>query len=215
MKTSIRTVLAALGLLASLHAAAAPVVQSTNYITAPAHFNGFEGMPQSEGNGASYTEDGITVRQVNGQSNDIWSGYTYWGAQGNYAWYPSGGDYGYTSVTMSDGSQFSDIGFLVGSGYGSGAHWLFYELVLGGDLVQSGTLTHTSGNWLGFSGGGFDEVRLRDSYGPTSSLADGQLNALALDSIKVSAANTVPEPASLALVLGGLGIVGTLRRRRR
>jgi hypothetical protein len=196
-------------------AAQAATVQHTDYIAAPTHFNGFEGIVGGDyGNyGPTYTEDGITVTQVNGQTNDIWTTYTWWGAQGSHAWYPNGGDFGYTSITMQGGGQLGNISFLAGSGFGGGTHSVYYELALGGSVVQSGTLSQVSGDWLGFSGGGFDEVRLRDSYYPTYSLNDGQVNALAIDSIKVTAA--VPEPETYALMLAGLGVVGFVARRRR
>lgn len=198
----------------SLGAAHAATVQTTDFIAAPAHFNGFEGMPDTGTFGASYVEDGILVTQVNGQSNDIWTSYTYWGAQGARAWYPNGGDNGYTSIKMQDGSQFGDIGFLAGSGYyGSTNLTLYYELALGGSVVQSGSIAEAyAAHWLGFSGGGFDEVRVRDNNSFTSSLTGGY-NAFAVDSIKVAA--PVPEPETYALMLAGLAAVGFMARRRR
>ena len=199
----------------SFGAAQAATVQTTDYIASPTHFNGFEGIVGgSNGDfGPTYTEDGITVTQVNGRTNNIWTTATpYVGGQGNYSWYPNGGDLGYTDITMQGGGQFGDISFIAGSGWGGGAHSLYYELALGGNVVQSGSLSQVSGDWLGFSGGGFDEVRVRDSNGFTSSLNDGQLNALAIDSIKTVGA--VPEPETYALLLAGLGAVGWVARRK-
>jgi hypothetical protein len=90
---------------------------------------------------------------------------------------------------------------------------LYYELALGGSVLQSGSLaTSTAGHWMGFSGGGFDEVRIRDDYSFTSSLTGG-LNAFAIDSIKVT--SPVPEPETYALLLAGLGVMGFIARRRR
>ena len=150
---------------------------------------------------------------MNGRTNNIWTTATpYVGGQGNYSWYPNGGDLGYTDITMQGAGQFGDISFIAGSGWGGGAHSLYYELALGGNVVQSGSLSQVSGDWLGFSGGGFDEVRVRDSNGFTSSLNDGQLNALAIDSIKTVGA--VPEPETYALLLAGLGAVGWVARRK-
>ena len=197
----------------SMGAAQAAVVETTDFIGSPAHFNGFESIGSSTNYGATYTEDGITVTQINGEINDIWTTATpYVGGVGNFVWYPNGGDNGYTSITMQDGSDFSDMSFIVGSGFGPGAHSVYYELANNGSVVQSGSLSQVSGTWLGFSGGGFDEVRVRDSNGFTSSLTDGY-NALAIDSIKTVGA--IPEPGTYALMLAGLGAVGFVARRRR
>lgn len=197
----------------SIGAAQAATVQTTDYIASPTHFNGFEGIGSHTDFGPTYTEDGITVTQVNGETNDIWTTATpYVGGQGNYTWYPNGGDHGYTDITLQGGGQFDDIGFIAGSGWSGGASSLYYELALGGSVVQSGTLSLAFGQWLGFSGGGFDEVRVRDSYGSTSSLNDGQTNAFAIDSIKTVGA--IPEPETYALMLAGLGAVGWVARRK-
>ena len=197
----------------SIGAAQAAIVQTTDYIASPTHFNGFEGIGSHNDFGPTYTEDGITVTQVNGQANNIWTFYTSgFGGQGKYSWYPNGGDYGYTDITLQGGGEFGDIGFIAGSGYGGGAHSLYYELALGGSVVQSGSLSQVSGGWLGFSGGGFDEVRLRDAHALTASLNDGQLNAFAVDSIKTVGA--VPEPETYALMLAGLGAMAWVARRK-
>ena len=197
----------------SFGAAQAATVQTTDYIASPTHFNGFEGIGSYNDFGPTYTEDGITVTQVNGQVNDIWTTYTSgFDGQGDYSWYPNGGDYGYTDITLQGGGRFGDISFIAGSGFGGGAHSLYYELALAGSVVQSGSLSQVSGGWLGFSGGGFDEVRLRDSNSFTTSLNDGQLNAFAIDSIKTVGA--VPEPETYALMLAGLCALGWVARRK-
>ena len=97
------------------------------------YFNGFEGMPATSSAAPSYTEDSIRVDQINGQVNDIWTGYASWGVQGSRSWYPNAGDFGYTRITLSDGSDFGDVGFLRGSGSSHVA--LFYELYENGSLV--------------------------------------------------------------------------------
>ena len=60
----------------SFGAAQAATVQTIDYIASPTHFNGFEGIGSYTDFGPTYTEDGITVTQVNGEANDIWTTYT-------------------------------------------------------------------------------------------------------------------------------------------
>lgn len=208
------------------HASAANV-ETTDYIASPQHFNGFEAISVATFSyGDSHAEDGIQVQQVNGDGNGIWTTYLtptdpfgYTGTfQGLRSWYPSSGDYGYTRITTTDGSPFGNIGFQVGSGNGyntlpAQAIFLYYELVNDGVVVQSDTIGSAwTPHWLGFSGGGFDEVRLRDSQNSISSLSSGDLNALAIDSIKVAA---VPEPQAWLLMSLGLFAVGAIAKRRR
>jgi hypothetical protein len=193
--------------------------QSTDFIAdgTRTHFNGFEGLPNTASAPPLYIEDSIRVEQINGEGNDIWSVYTGWGAEASRAWYPNGGDYGYTRITLSDGSEFGDIGFLRGSGNGSHVA-LIYELYNNGLLVASSFTSHTwTAQYLGFSGGGFDEIRLRDSSNFAATVGNGTFNALALDSIEVrQSPQGVPDGGyTLALMgcaLTGLGLAGKRRK---
>ena len=187
-------------------------IRTTDYITSPDHFNGFESALGTISFGSPYTEGGVTVAQVSGDLNGIWTTFS-WGAEGNRSWYPNAGDFGYTSVALQGGGPIADVGFLVGSGFAStNSLMLYYELALNGVPVQAGSLAHSSSaHWLGFSGGGFDEIRLRDGVGSISSLSGG-LNALAIDSIKL--VTPVPEPEIYAMLAAGLGFLGFLKRRR-
>jgi hypothetical protein len=94
--------LAALILLtcAFADARAGITVDNSAFGVSPAHFNGFEGVPNdgtyltSPGPPFSYTEDGIVVQQVNSAA-DIW--VTFFHPGGDFGWYPSGGDTGFTA----------------------------------------------------------------------------------------------------------------------
>ena len=183
------------------------------------NFNGFEAIPNDgatyTGGSGPYIEDGVKVEQINGdRGNDIaviYSGGTY---EGSYSWYPNGGDSGYTMITMADGSDFNNIGFYAGTG--DSPSLILFDLLLDGSSVFSGSTpfigTRGDFNYIGFSGGGFDAMLVRDNLGGGNSFYDGGLNSLALDAIETSA---VPIPPAVWLFGSGLlGLVGIARRKK-
>lgn len=180
------------------------------------YFNGFEGMGSGGAGVSTYTEDNIKVTQVN-PGYGIWNTYNPGGMEGAKSWYPNGGDNGYTSISLADGGDFDAIGMLIGSG-NSSHDSIWYSLRLDGAEVASGTFAHTRAfTYIGFSDGVFDEIWIRDgSTTRTSSVTDGTHNALAIDSIEVSAADVapVPLPATLPFLLVGIGGFAVLRRRK-
>ncbi len=218
-----KLLLASAALLALPVAANAQIaVETTNFITAPTQFNGFEAIASdpnyhSRGNafrgGATYTEDGISVSYVGGDnsSNEIFVGYL---REGRYGWYNNGGGVGYTRITRADGSDFSAVQFLAGSGFGSAGYGLQYNLLNNGVSVATGvagTVGHPL-RYYGFSGGGFDEIWLQNNL--EGAFRVGSYEALALDSIALGGSNGVPEPAAWAMMLAGFGLVGSAMRRR-
>lgn len=190
---------------------AAIVVHTDDFIPAASvtSFNGFENIPNNgthySGGDGPYTEDGITVTQIN-SGKPIWVGFFH--PQGSFGWYPDGGDQGFTQITLQGGGDFSSVEFQVGSGLGSGADKVLYELLEGGNVVLTGSIPgqgNDVSHYLGFSGGGFDAILIRDEQGnPSATVTDGGINALALDAIEVAA---VPEPSTF-LTSGMVGLMG-------
>jgi len=197
---------------------AAPAQAATIYLVdfipdgSRSHFNSFEGIPNDgthyTGGAGPYIEDGISVRQVNGNpGNDIWVGW--FTPDGTKGWYPDGGDEGYTEITRSGGLDFFDVGFLRGTGFSSPAT-NFFELWNNGEMVLSGSVESPTGPtsaYLGFGGGGFDEIRLWATLG-----ANGGINAFAVDAIELGGQTgpgpvPVPDPGSSLLLLG-MGLAG-------
>jgi hypothetical protein len=188
--------------------AGAVTVETTSFISSPAHFNGFEGW---NGTDSSYTEGGITV-------SDAWQSPSVLpnAPQGITDWYEASGGSGYTDVTLSDKSDFSSIQFLVGSGWSSTATniVLNYTLLDHGSVVQYGVAgpvdAYLDGyRYYGFSGGNFNEIRLR----VTSDYLDHTTDAGAYDAFAIgSSPGGVPEPTTWAMmILGFLGLGAVLR----
>jgi PEP-CTERM motif len=188
------------------------------------HFNDFETLPETSVLGAAlspYSNGGITVTQIGG-GNDIWTTCTIasgcGGAhQDNRSWYPSSGDEAYTAITRTDGLDFIDMGLLVSSGYDGQSATYTYDLRLNGVQIVLGSISISAiSTYLGFDGGGFDEVRLIATLGNPgiSEITGGISQALQVDNIEASLRSipAVPEPITLSLLGAGLVGIGMVRR---
>jgi hypothetical protein len=179
-------------------------------------FMGFEALPASHpfsGVAGSHQEGGISINQVNGQPNDIWT--TYFFPEGERGWYPNGGDFGYTQLTLTSGEDFQNVGFLIGTGRLAGSSFATYGLYNNGVNILTGTLelSGTTPFYVGFSGGGFDEIRLREQITSPGDFLSGTENALAIDAIEIS----VPDRggSGFACALAAFTVLVALKRRQR
>jgi len=175
-------------------------------------FNGFEGMPSTSDWNSAYIEENIRVEQLGVDAGNIWTRCIECGQEGERSWYPNGTDYGYTQITLENGNDFDSIGFVIGTGFLGGADILRYELFNDGVSVLEGSFDplyqwrSVDMDYLGFSGGGFDTIWLRDAetiFGD-SSFGSGVRNGLTLDSIEIQSVAQVPEPNILYMILTGL-----------
>ncbi len=206
----LKTILLSLVLGMSSTAVATPVLTLDLPSPTPAYFNGFQSIPHDGIHflgGSVYAEGGITARQMHADA-----GYNIWvtlGGMSDLSWYPNGGDFGYTDITMTSGADFTDVSFEFRA-YAGGN--LQYSLLDNGVQVLAGIMITESGalSRAGFVGGGFDQVRLRS--GNTGSFGDGRGQALQIDNIQSGSVTAIPEPGTVTLL--GLGMIGLLMRRR-
>ena len=209
--------------------AQAVTLETTAFLSTPTYFNGFEEINSSPNfnpnnflyspTNTPYSEGGITVEYVGSASNvgtvtRISSFIS--GSQGQYGWYGIG--YGYTDVRLTGGDEMQSIQFLAGSGFGYGVGNLVYEVLDQGSVVSTGSVPIRNNGYdrtmtpYGFSGGGFDEIRLQVLYSSTS-FQTGQLEAGVFDSF--GAVGTVPEPSTWAMLLLGFAGIGFMAYRRK
>lgn len=217
---------APLALLAPSQAAAAALVlglffpvpdAETTYASAPALLGGQPG----------WVEQGLRTEQINGDGGvaDIWTLSGLSPTDGS-AWYPDGGDDGYTRLTRTLGQNFGSVSLFAGIGWldDEGPSLTAYELLDDGVVVLSGTLAAPfTGAVFGFTGGDFDEIRLRAYRGPLPNFdscppVEGiRCNTLWIDSVWLldDPMTEVPVPPVGALAALGLGLLARQRRPQR
>ena len=189
--------------------------EPANTVTAAGFSTTFASLPMTSSLSGLQSVDGFTFDQKDSSSNGIWTGYNPGGTGNGHGWYPNGGDFGYTEISLTGGQDFGDVSLFVGSG-NSLLTYLAYELLDDGVSVLSGVLPghQKSFHWLSISGGGFDTIRLRDGQDAGIKVGDGSFNGLAFDSVYATTTATVPEPASITVLALGLAGIRLARKRK-
>lgn len=160
-----------------------------------------------------YEEGGLTT-SVN-RSYYSWDAP---GLDGSEMFYASTGALELASISRNDGEDFQDLDMQISSGWtpdAVGTVFLWLQLYDDGNLIYEANLDIQSGEYVGFVGGGFDQVligsyvneTIRDSRNPNAR------NAIAIDNISAGTF-FVPAPGAIGLLLFG-GVVTSRRRRIR
>ena len=197
---------------------------------------------QNLGGVTTDVEDGIAVGIVSDTANinivgqaKVADGLKSWYAIGVDPGQPAPGGvdaFGYTRINLAEMGDIGAIQFKVSSALLAVNPLLNYQLIshatnAGGEVVAMGTLSPVSlyGSQVvgaggpiplfetfGFSGGGFDEVRLQ--VNETAGFDPFGLEAGIYDAVEIDG-TLVPEPASWALMIMGFGLTGAALRHRR
>lgn len=225
MKHLPSTLACALALTAGGPAAAA-ALQLGLFIAVPDGQATYESAPALLGGQPGWVEQGIRTEQIGGDggNNDIWTASGLGNGNNDASWYPDGGDDGYTRITRTLGQDFGSIGFFAGIGWLDevGPSLIAYELLNDGVSVLSGSLAAVfTGGSFGFTGGDFDEVRMRAYRGPLPTFdtcvpVQGiSCNSFWVADVRYTEATmTVPAPPAAALAALGLALLGWQRRGR-
>jgi len=157
----------------------------------------------------NYQEDGLQISA----DRDYFS-WNPPGLDGSEMFYAVTGALELINITLVNGDNFNDIDMQISSGWSPSAIdtvYLWAQLYNNGTLINEFNINAQSGEYVGFTGGGFDQIligsyaseQIRDSRNPNAR------NALALDNI--SAGTVVPAPATL--LLPALAMIGIRPRR--
>lgn len=204
--------------------ATAAALQLGLFIAAPDAEATYESAPALLGGQPGWVEQGIRTEQVGGDggNSDIWTASGL--GNGDASWFPDGGDDGYTRITRTLGQNFGSVSLFAGIGWldPDGPSLIAYELLDDGVAVLAGSLAAPfTGGVFGFTGGDFDELRLRAYRGPLPTfdtcvpVANARCNYLWVGQVRISDdPTTLPTPPAAALVALGLALLGWQRRRK-
>jgi hypothetical protein len=150
--------------------------------------------------------------------------YDNWNGIGQFQWYAP--LYGYSDIRLTSGGDFQSLQFLASSGFrGITTTFIAYQVLELGSVIASGTLAinafccDVGSGWqfVGFSGGGFDEVRVQ-AFADNNQFNAADFQAIALDNVAAVPTVAVPLHSSIVVqftgLLGLLGLVAWGRRRK-
>jgi len=157
----------------------------------------------------NYQEDGLQVSA----HRDYFS-WNAPGLDGSEMFYAGTGALELIDISLVNGDNFGDIDMQISSGWSPvvvGTMYLWVQLYDDGGLVSEFDINAQSGDYVGFAGGGYDQIligsyasaEVRDSHDASAR------NAIALDNI--SAGTVVPAPATL--LVPAMAMIGMRRRR--
>lgn len=160
-----------------------------------------------------YTEDNLSI-----SADDIWCCFPN-------VFYDNGGSLDFVTISTTDGADFFGLELDLGTGFGTGLHNVVWETKRDGNSTGSGILTNvfaSNGPSNNPSVLGWSDINLFDTLligaAPTANgyNAFGQLQAIALDNVKIDFnGNTpIPEPTSIALLVLGLAGIGFSRKKK-
>ncbi len=115
-------------------------------------------------------------------------------------------------IMRTDGHAFDTAELQVGAGFGGPTVYLWIQALSNGVQVASFDIDKNYGDYIGITGGGFDEIRIGGYNDADSRNAHSETNYQALAVDNVSYGGPVPTPSAAALL--GLGGLMAGRRRR-
>ncbi len=186
-----------------------------------AHYTSHDSLMASVSNYADFNAlvNGQSLLHYQQDGLDVSSSRTYFswdapGFDGSEMFYPNTGALEMVGISMADGASFADLEMQVSGGWTGGVvgtNYIWVRAFSAGSLVGEFDVDIQSGQYLGITGGGFDQIMIgayatastRDAHNPSAR------NAIALDNLR---AGTVPVPGGAATLLA-MGLIASRRRR--
>jgi MYXO-CTERM domain-containing protein len=159
-------------------------------------------------------DGGMNFRGVHSDPNNqgVFWGYAFPGGDGTASCYFNGGANDVMGIQRTDGHGFDTMELQVGAGFGGPTVYLWIQALSGGVQVASFDLDKNYGDYIGITGGGFDEVRIGGYNDADTRNAHSEQGYQALAVDNVSYGGPVPAPGAAAIL--GLGALAAGRRRR-